>query len=134
MASTYTDNAGFAKPALGDRTWNVPVNANADALDGMTAIGSLCAALNEVPSTSLILKVSAGVYRLLDDTTDLYAGGTITLDTSTTNYVWLDDSGVLTKGAAFPAATHLPIAVAVTDATTITTLADARVVHAMVTV
>ena len=41
MAISYTTNARLQKPAVADRNWDVPINANADLLDGMTAIGGL---------------------------------------------------------------------------------------------
>lgn len=126
MATTYTTNAGLSKPAPGDRGWATPLNANADALDGMTAIGSLCGTPNEVPSASLTLKVSAGTYIKADNSVGVYAGGTIALDAGTTVYAWLDGSGTLTKGAAFPTTPHVRICAAVTGATSITSIADAR--------
>ncbi len=49
VATTYTANARLQKPATSDRNWDVPINANADALDGMTAIGGLAVTTTEIP-------------------------------------------------------------------------------------
>ena len=38
MANTYTSNVQLAMPATGDRTWNVPVNANAETLDALAPV------------------------------------------------------------------------------------------------
>lgn len=132
MASTYTTNAGLEKPAAADRNWNLPLNANADALDAMTAVGSLCATANETPSSSLTLKVSAGAYVKADNSVGVYAGGTIALTASIANYAWLTGSGVLTKGAAFPTTPHVRICVATAGTATITSIADARFPHPLV--
>lgn len=126
MATTYTTNANLQKPASGDRGWATPINANADALDGFAAIGSLCGTMNEVPSTTLALKVSAGTFVKSDNSVGVYAGGSITLDASSTVYVWLDGSGTLTKGSAFPTTPHVRVCAAVTGAASITSIADAR--------
>jgi hypothetical protein len=126
MATTYTTNAKLQKPAAGDRTWSTPLNANADALDGLTAIGALCGAPHEIPSASLNLDVSAGTYVKADNSVGVYAGGTIALTASIANYVWLTGSGVLTKGSAFPTTPHVRVCVATCDGTKITAIADAR--------
>ena len=39
MANTYTPNVQLAMPAAGDRTWNVAVNGNAQALDALAPVG-----------------------------------------------------------------------------------------------
>ena len=38
MANTYTPNVQLAMPAPGDRTWNVPVNGNAQVLDALAPV------------------------------------------------------------------------------------------------
>jgi hypothetical protein len=65
MATTYTPNVRLQKPAANDRSWDGPVNANADTLDGMNAIGALCVTLAETPSASLNVSVAAGSTRRL---------------------------------------------------------------------
>jgi hypothetical protein len=38
MANSYTTNVQLAMPAPGDRTWNAPVNGNAQVLDSLAWI------------------------------------------------------------------------------------------------
>ena len=40
-------------PPPGDRTWNVPVNGNAQALDALAPVGALAVVTTEVPSATL---------------------------------------------------------------------------------
>lgn len=132
MSTTYTTNTQLQKPGAGDRSWNVPINANADALDAMTAIGALAGSPNETPSTTLNLKVSACAYVKADNSVGTYAGGTIALTASIANYVWIDASGTLTKGSAFPTTPHVRSCIATCDGTKITSIVDARFPHPLV--
>lgn len=132
MSTTYTTNAQLQKPGVADRNWNVPLNANADAIDALSAIGSLCGSTNETPSTSLTLKVSACSYVKSDNSVGVYAGGTIALTASIANYVWIDASGVLTKGTAFPTTPHVRSCIATASVTAITSIVDARFPHPLV--
>ncbi len=74
MSTTYTPNAKLGKPAVADRNWNVPLNANADLLDALAPVGGLCVSLAEVPSASLNVQVAAGSYQLQNGTVATYAG------------------------------------------------------------
>ena len=62
MANTYTRNVQLAMPAPGDRTWNVPVNGNAQVLDALAPLGALAVVTTEVPSATLNVHVAAGSY------------------------------------------------------------------------
>lgn len=129
MATTYTPNAKLQKPAANDRSWDGPVNANADTLDGMNAIGALCVTLAETPSASLNVSVAAGPYTKADGTTGTYAGtATQAMTASATSNVYLTDAGVLTiSTVSFPTTgNYLPLAVVVAGASTITSVTDAR--------
>ncbi len=53
LATTYSANARLQKPATSDRNWDVPINANTDALDAMTAVGGLASTPTEIPSATL---------------------------------------------------------------------------------
>jgi hypothetical protein len=128
MATSFTTNVAFAKPANSDTGWDVPINANADLLDGMAAIGGLCVATHESPSSTLNVRVSAGSYVKANGTVGTFAGATsLTLPASSTVCLWLTDSGTLTTGASFPSAAHVRLATVVTDGSTITSITDARV-------
>jgi hypothetical protein len=128
VATTYTLNARLQKPATSDRDWDVPVNANADALDGMTAIGSLVVTTTETPSATLNLAVTPGNFVKSDGTVVSFAGAlTHTIAASTSVCLWLTDSGVLTSGSSFPTSAHLRLAQVVSGATAILQIQDERI-------
>jgi hypothetical protein len=129
MATTYTTNALLQKPAPADRHWDVPLNANSDFLDGISAIGRLLVTPAEAPSTTLNVRVTSGAYTKADGTTGVF-NGTVSyaLAPSTTTYLWLTDAGVLTAGAAFPTTAHVRLAHVVTGPTSVQSVADDRLV------
>jgi hypothetical protein len=128
VATSYTTNALLQKPGTADRNWDIPVNANADLLDGMTAIGGLVVTPTEVPSASLNVRVTGGNYIKADGTIGTFAGvASYALAASTTSCLWLADAGVLTTGAAFPTTAHVRLARVVAGATSIVSVVDNRV-------
>lgn len=129
MSTTYRNASNLRQPAYNDTGWNTVLDANFDDLDASPLYGGLCCSLKEVPSGSLNVKVSAGRYRKADGTLATYAGtASQALTASATNYVYLTDAGALTVStSAWPAAFHVPLAVAVTGGSTVTTLTDSRV-------
>jgi hypothetical protein len=128
VATTYTTNARLQKPGTADRGWDMPINANADALDGMAAIGGLAVTITESPSASLNVRAAAGTFVMADGTIGVFGGATsIPLPASATTYLWLSPTGVLTQGTSFPSAAHLRLAQVVTGATTVTKVIDQRV-------
>ena len=74
MANTYTSNTQLAMPAVGDRTWNTPLNGNSQLLDALAPVGALAVVTTEVPSASLNVHVAAGNYFKQDGTVGTYAG------------------------------------------------------------
>jgi hypothetical protein len=130
MATTYTSNTKLGKPAVADRNWNVPVNANADLLDALEPIGGLCVASAEVPSASLTVDVAPGKYQKRDGTVGTFAGvASFTLAASQTSMLYLTDVGSLTVATGgYPATSHVRLATVVTSATTVTSVTDDRVV------
>jgi hypothetical protein len=131
MANTYTPNVQLAMPAAGDRTWNVPVNANAQALDALAPVGALAVITTEVPSATLKVRVAAGNYQKQDGTIGQYAGSSSqTMTASATNYLYLDltNSGnLVVNTTGFPATAHVRLATVVAAVSTITSITDARV-------
>lgn len=127
MATTYTTNVRLQKPAAADRHWDVPLNANADYLDGLAAVGGLSVTTAEVPSASLNCRIAAGAYLKANGTVGVYAGGSLTLPASVTTYVWLTDAGVLSSGTAWPTTPNLPLAKVQAGVSTITQITDARI-------
>ena len=132
MATTYTPNLHLQKPATANRNWDLPINANADLLDGMTAIGGLVVTTAESPSSTLNVRVSPGNYRKGNGTIGLFAGtSTLAVPASSTTDLWLTDAGVLTTGAAFPSTAHVRLASVISSATTILGVTDQRVQFAI---
>lgn len=130
MATTYTRRAKLAKPGPAEREWNVPLNANSDALDDLAPIGGLCATPVERPSTTLRIQVAAGRFQRRDGTVGEFGGSTpISLQANSTHYVYLTDSGDLTTSASgFPQTSHVPLSVATTGPTAVERVTDVRVV------
>ncbi len=129
MAIIYTARANLAKPAHSDLNWDAALNANADTADAVQAVGALNVVFAEIPSATLNVAVSAGVFRKSDGTLITYAGTAgFAVTTAINNFLWLTDAGVLTLGTGWPASTfHVRLATVLAGATTITSIADARV-------
>lgn len=131
MANTYTPNVQLAMPAAGDRTWNVPVNANAQALDALAPVGALAVITTEVPSATLNVRVAAGNYQKQDGTIGAYAGSASqTMTASATSYLYLDltsSGNLVVNTTGFPTTAHVRLATVVAAVSTITSIADARV-------
>jgi hypothetical protein len=118
-------------PATGDRTWNVPVNGNAETLDALAPVGALAVITTEVPSATLNVHVAAGNYLRQDGTIGTYAGSTSqSMTNSATNYLYLDltNSGTLiVNTSGFPTTAHVRLATVIAAASTITRITDMRV-------
>jgi hypothetical protein len=130
MATNYTTNVRLQKPSTADRQWDVPLNANADFLDGLAAVGGLAVSPLEVPSASLSCRVSAGTYLKSDGSVGSFTGASpLALTPSATSFVWLTDAGVPGTGAAFPTTPHLRLAQVRTSLATILQVVDARMAY-----
>ena len=117
------------KPAATDRLWDVPLNANADFLDGVSSIGKLLVTPAEVPSATLNVRVTAGTYVKSDGTVGRFAGvPAYGVTASSSLYLWLTDAGVLAGGPAFPTTPHVRLAHVVTGASAVQGVNDERVV------
>jgi hypothetical protein len=129
MANSYTANTGLAMPALGDTSWNTPINGNAAILDGLSPVGGLAVRAKEIPSASLNVSVAAGSYVKQDGTVDSYAGtASQAIPTATTKVLYLDltASGALTLAASYPTTPHVRLATVTAGTTTITSVVDNR--------
>jgi len=130
MAETRTTNLKLAKPALNDRDWHAPLNANVDALDAVPALGALAVTPREIPSASLFVSVAAGSYVKADGTVGAFAGNpALAILSGWTMRVWLTDAGALSNGPDWPETPHVRLATVTAGATTIAAIADERVVH-----
>lgn len=130
MTTTYTPNAKLQMPGLGDTGWSTPINANAAALDAITAIGALAVTPTEIPSATLNVAIAAGNYIAEGGTVDTYAGTTsyALAASSTLNlYLDLDNAGALTAATSWPSTPHIRLATVATGPTTITSITDARI-------
>lgn len=128
MATTYSANARLQKPGTSDRQWDVPINANTDALDAMTAVGSLVVTATETPSVTLRVRVAPGTFVKADGTVGTFIGSpAFVVPASTTVYLWLDGSGSLTAGPAFPTSTHLRLARVVSGTAAVSQVVDQRI-------
>lgn len=136
MATSYTSNLKIRKPAVNDRTWNVPLNENADLLDAVAPIGALAVSSKEVPSASRDVRVAAGTFIKDDGTLVTYAGtSSFTCSASSTCKLYLTNTGTLTEStSSWPAANHVRLATVVTGTTTITSVTDERITIASTSV
>jgi hypothetical protein len=118
-------------PAPGDRTWNVPVNGNAQIVDAINAVGDLCVTTHEVPSASLLINVAGGLFLGASNQVNTYAGAiSQPVTASATTSIYLTNAGVLsfsTTGFPAPPTLYVPLAVVVAGVSTITSITDARV-------
>lgn len=133
MSTIYTNNAKLGKPSVADRNWNVPLNANADALDGLSPIGGLCVTTAEIPSTTLNVQIAPGRFQKRDGTVGGFAGSSLTtLPQNQTCSLYLDDAGALVASTTgYPATAHVRLATVATGPSTVVSLADDRVVCAV---
>lgn len=127
MATTYTTNVRLQKPAAADRQWDTPLNANADYLDSLAAVGGLAVTTLEVPSASLSCRIAGGAYLKSNGTVGTYPGGTLALAANATSYIWLTDGGTLGSGPAWPTTPNLPLARVQTGPSTTLQIVDARI-------
>ena len=128
MATSYSANVRLQKPATSDRQWDIPINANTDALDAMTALGSLVVTTTETPSATRQVRIAGGSFIRADGTIGAFGGASaVAIPASSTVCLWLDASGQLATGPAFPPSAHLRLAQVVAGSATITQVIDARV-------
>lgn len=128
MALTYTNNARLQMPGMADRNWDRPINANTMALDAMTAIGGLAVTPEEIPSTTLRVRVSAGNYVRGNGLVGQFGGvSAYPVPPSLSTCLWLNDSGMVQSGPSFPPTSHVRLASVTTDSNAVTSVADERV-------
>lgn len=134
MATTYTNYVKLGKPGVADRHWNLPINANADALDALSPIGGLCVTPAEIPSESLSVQVAPGRFQKRDGTIGAFAGApSVALPAHKTCSLYLTDAAALTIATdGYPASAHVPLATVVTDADSVTGVVDDRLVCVVV--
>lgn len=134
MAMTYTNHVKLGKPGVADRHWNLPINANAEALDALSPVSGLCVTPAEIPSASLIVQVAPGRFQKRDGTIGAFAGAlSVAIPPSKTCSLYLTDAATLTVSTdGYPTTAHVPLATVVTNATSIVSVTDDRLVCAVV--
>ncbi len=123
MSTTYSSNVGLGTPAANDSGWNAVLDANRALMDSI--LGNLAVRPVQIPSTSLNVKVAAGVYQKNDGTVATYAGtASQAIAASSTKYLYLTEGGTLTVGSAWPSTgTYVVrLAVIITGISTITSI------------
>jgi hypothetical protein len=132
MATSYTAQLALGIPARSDRNWDTPLASDLTLLDQLAGVLlRLAVQPVETPSTTLNVKVGSGSYRNAAGALITYAGtASQAITASTTKYLYLTDAGVLTVGAAWPAAgtSHVRLAIVVAGGSSITSITDARVI------
>ena len=127
MSTTYTSKVGLGIPATSDRNWDIPMAANFNLLDALAPLYSLLVKAHETPSASLNVTVNPGPYPTKTGTVAAYAGvSSYPLSASSTTYLWLTTSGVLTTGASYPSTYCVRLAHVVTGTSSVTTIYDDR--------
>jgi hypothetical protein len=127
MPITRTFKAALQKPATTDRNWDVPLNANADALDGNAPLSALLVTQAEYPSSSLNVKVASGSFINQAGAFIAYAGtASFAVTPSVTTLLRLTDTASLAGGTAWPAGAHVRLAAIVANASTIISISDTR--------
>lgn len=134
MATTYTNHVKLGKPGVADRHWNLPINANADALDALSPVGGLCVSPAEIPSASLVVQAAPGRFQKRDGTIGAFAGApSVALPANKTCSLYLTDAAVLTIATdGYPASAHVPLATVVTGVDAIASVTDDRLVCVVV--
>jgi hypothetical protein len=129
MSNTYTPAIQLAKPATGDRSWDVAMNGNSTLLDALTPVGGLSVSTAETPSASLNVRVAGGQFVDQSGTVQTYAGtASQAVAATSTKVLYLDGtaSWALTVAASYPATPHVRLGTVVTGSATITSIADNR--------
>lgn len=132
MPNTATTRFKLIKPAVG-ADYPALVDAWIDTIDASVLGGLLVAPtavdLTSGASTSLFVNVTDGTYEKSDGTIQTYAGSSSNaVAASTTNFVYLDDSGTVNiNTTGFPTGSnYIPLAQVVTNSTIVTSILDCR--------
>ena len=123
MASTYTPNAGFEKPAHGDQNWDSPLRRNFDISDQLAAVNialqvTSAGGLNVVVSPGQC-QIGGGVFPFLGQTTK-------TMTANTTNFIFINNIGVITVNTSGFPTLSVPLARVYTGVSNVISIVDSR--------
>jgi hypothetical protein len=123
MANTLTPNIGLEEPAFGDQNWDQPLRFNFSLLDTVLVTNI---ALQATPGTGLIVNVGPGQVQIGPQVYSFPASTPVSLVASTTNFVFVSNTGAITSNnTSFPAVS-VPIAKVFTGVASVISVIDAR--------
>ena len=133
--TVYTTKAGLPIPQANQANWHLPLQAIIATLDASPAIGPFAVTPSNpgtsspLPSSSLNVNVGGGTFLNASGTPVVFSGSLgIPLSASSTTRLWLDDTGVLYSGSAYPTSTQMvPLATVTTGTASVTAISDDRV-------
>jgi hypothetical protein len=125
-AQTQTPNLGLTKPSVGSLNWGPTINTDLDLVDAKLAAAYYYQAS---AGSGLNLNIAAGSAFCGNPPVPVfYAGGTLALTASQTNYVYLNPAATCVPAFNITgfAVGQIPLAKVVTGASAITTVTDVR--------
>ena len=127
---TYAPNTKFPLSITDEEGWGANLNDGCSEWDAIVAIGGMYVSTHEQPSTTLNVDVAPGFWVAGSGVLTTFAGASSQLTTaSSTNYVYLNSSGsVVINTSGFPSlpTIYVPLAIVITDLTTVDTITDNR--------
>lgn len=128
MSATFTANAGLGIPSLDDTDYLTTLLNSITLLDGFAPVRDFAVKLQQNPSTTLNVVVAGGTLVKRDSTEITVSLATKLMTASSTNYIYLDSSGVITVNTTgFPAGSAIaPLAIVITGVSSVTSITDSR--------
>lgn len=129
MSIHTTNDVGLQYPDYKDQQWHIPIQNSLAQLEAQAPLKLLDVRPTEIPSTTLNVRIAAGWFRASTGLLVSYAGlASLAIPTGTTKWLWLDETGTLQQGSAFPnnGTWFFPLAIVAAGPTTITSVTDQR--------
>jgi hypothetical protein len=123
MASTFTPNAGYEKPAHGDQNWDTPLRRNFDIADQMASINI---ALQVTSSGGLGVIIAPGQVQIGGSVFPFLGQTTLTLTANTTNFIFVSNIGVIGFNTSGFPSLSVPLARVFTGPTNVISIVDSR--------
>jgi len=123
MASTFTPNAGYEKPAHGDQNWDSPLRRNFDIADSLSAVNI---ALQVTSGGGLNVVVAPGQCQIGGAVFPFLGQATKTMTANTTNFIFVNNIGVITVNTTGFPTLSVPLARVYTGATNVISVVDSR--------
>src|SRR5512137_1043732 len=123
MASTYTPNVGYEKPAYGDQNWDTPLRRNFDLADGLAAVN---VALQVQSSGGLNVTVNPGQVQIGGNIYPFLGQTTLAMVANSTNFVFVSNIGVVTSNISGFPSLSVPLARVFTGPANVISVVDSR--------